>query len=194
MLQPVCTLLAILLFSVTIVAQRPGPQFWRKVGCEPLEPRTKLESFEEIYGAVIFKGFTRISTLDVRDVRIDAVEVRDLVTSNRARGVVISLRGPGEQPLEARAFIDYEEIDAAVSGIEAVSRVNETMTRLAGFEGRFRTAGDLEIKAFRQTRSGTAVTISAGICEEVTVPLTLDDLVKVKAMVVEAKAKLDEVK
>ena len=194
MLHPVCTLLAILLFSVTIVAQRPGPQFWRKLGCEPLEPRTKLESFEEIYGAVVVKGFTRISTLEVRDVRIDAVEVRDVATANRARGVVIALRGPGEQPLEGRAFIDYEEIDAVVSGIEAVSRVNETMTKLAGFEGRFRTAGDLEIKSFRQTRSGTAVTMSAGICEEVTVALTLDDLVKVKAMVVEAKAKLDEVK
>ena len=46
------------------LAQRPGPQFWRKLGCEPFEPRTKLEAFEDSYGTVIIKGFTRITTIE----------------------------------------------------------------------------------------------------------------------------------
>ena len=65
--------------------QRPGPQFWRKVGCEPFEPRTKLEELEERYSAVVVKGFTRITTIEVRGVRIDAVEMRDMGAQRRRR-------------------------------------------------------------------------------------------------------------
>jgi hypothetical protein len=61
-----------------------------------------------------------------------------------------------------------------------------------GFEARYRTYGDLEIAVFRQTRSGNAVTLSTGICERVTASLSLDDLAKVKAMIQEAKTRLDE--
>lgn len=182
------------LFCASSLGQRPGPQFWRPLSCEPFEPRTKLEAFEAKYSTVLIKGFTRISTLEVRDVRVDALEVRDLGNPSRALGIVIALREPGERPRENRAFIDYEEIDAVIGGIDAVARVNETVTKLAGFEARYRTLGDLEIGVFRQTRSGTAVTLSSGICDKVIVSLTLDELAKVRAMVVEAKGKLDEIK
>ncbi|MGH9880909.1 MAG: hypothetical protein ACRD6N_05685 [Pyrinomonadaceae bacterium] len=194
--------LRLTLFSVVVLmcccgaslAQRPGPEFWRRLTCEPFEPRTKLEAFETKYGTVVFKGFTRITTVEVRDVRIDALEMRYLGNSNRATGVVVSLREPGERPRENRAFVDYEEIDALIKGIDAVSLANESMTKLAGFEARYRTLGDLEIEVFRQTRSGTAVTLSVGICDRVNLALTLDELGKIRAMIVEAKAKLDESK
>lgn len=199
-----CTRLAILsTFFVVFVlgpavpaslAQRPGPQFWRRVSCEALEPRTKLEAFDEKYGTVILKGFTQIDTIDVRGIRVDAVELRDIGRATRATGLVIALGASGERPRESRAFIDYEEIDALLAGIDAVSRVNEAMTKLVGFEGTYRTQGDLEIGVFRQTRSGTAAMLSTGLCDQVRVSLSLDDLAKVRAMINEAKTKLDEAK
>ena len=46
--------------------QRPGPQFWRRLGCQrPIEPRTKLEAFDERYGTVVLKGFTQINSIEV---------------------------------------------------------------------------------------------------------------------------------
>src|SRR5688500_776187 len=87
--------------SGSALAQRPGPEFWRKVRCEPFEPRTKLEVLEDRHGTVIVKGFTRITTVDVRGVRIDAIEMRDLgSTVGRAKGLVVVLREGGEQPNE----------------------------------------------------------------------------------------------
>jgi hypothetical protein len=68
------------------------------------------------------------------------------------------------------------------------------MTKLAGFEAKYRTLGDLEINVFRQTRSGTAVIITTGICEDIRATLSLDDLAKMKAMIQEAKARLDEIR
>jgi hypothetical protein len=189
-------LLSALMLScfATALAQRPGPQFWRKVGCEPLEPRTKLELLDDRQNAVIIKGFTRITTVEVRGVRIDAVEMREMGNVSRLKGLVVSLREGGERPNENRAFIDYEEIDPLLNAIDAISRVDETITKLAGFEARYRTLGDFEIGVFRQTRSGTAVIMQTGICDRATQTLSLDDLAKVKAMILEAKTRLDELR
>ncbi|HET6671273.1 MAG TPA: hypothetical protein VFH15_13675 [Pyrinomonadaceae bacterium] len=180
--------------GVSSFAQRPGPQFWRRLSCEPIEPRTKLEAFDERYGTVVVKGFTQVNSIDVRGVRVDAVELRDTARATRVSGIVIALSGGNERPQENRAFIDYEEIDGLLAGIDAVSRVNESMTKLASFEGKYRTLGDFEVGVFRQTRSGNAVSLTTGVCEQVRVTMSLDELVKVKAMIAEAKAKLDEAK
>ena len=193
--------LRMILFSILLLccagtarAQRPGPEFWRKVGCEPFEPRTKLEALEERHSTVVIKGFTRITTVDVRGVRIDAVEMRELGNVARAKGLVVSLREAGERPDENRAFVDYEEIEPLLNAIDAMSRVDETATRFVGFEALYKTQGDLEVGVFRQTRSGTAAIMSTGICDRATAPLSLDDLAKVRAMIQEAKARLDEIR
>ena len=186
----------LVLFCGSALAQRSGPEFRRPLACEPLEPRTKLEEIESRYERVITKGFTQYATLNVRDVevRLDAVEMKDTADSTRALGFVIALKELGDKPRENRSFIDYEEIDRLIRSMESVAKVNETMSKLAGFEARYRTLGDLEINVFRQTRSGTAASLSSGICDRVTGLLTLDDLDKLRGYLIEAKARLDEIK
>ena len=185
--------LVLTLFACTsALAQRPGPEFWRKVGCEPFEPRTKLEALEDRHGIVIIKAFTRITTIEVRGVRIDAVDMREINGAGRARGIVVSLDKEGGRVEDNRAFVDYEEIEPLLNAIDAMVRVDETTTRMPGFEARYTTLGDLEIGVFRQTRSGTAVLLATGICDRATQTMTLDDLAKVKAMIQEAKTRLDE--
>jgi hypothetical protein len=192
----VLAVLMLMLFCGSAEAQRSGPEFRRPIACEPLEPRTKLEEIESRYERVITKGFTRYTSLIVRDieVRLDAVEMKDTANSTRALGFVIALRELGDKPRENRSFIDYEEIDRLIKSMESVSKVNETMTKLASFEARYRTLGDLEIIVFRQTRSGTAASLSSGICDRVTALLTIDDLDKLRGYLIEAKARLDEIK
>jgi hypothetical protein len=175
------------------LAQRPGPEFWRRASCEPLEPRTKLEALEDRHGTVLIKGFTRITTVEVRGIRIDAVEIHELRNPS-VKGIVIVLREGGERPDENRAFIDYEEIDPLLNAIDVISRVDETATKLAGFEARYKTLGDLEIAVFRQTRGGNAVIMTTGICDHATTAMSLDDLAKVRAMIQEAKTRLDELR
>ena len=196
-----------LIFSITFVvvslalcgsavAQRPGPEFRRPLSCEPLEPRTKLEAIDSRYQRVLLKGFTQVGVLDARggDIRIDAVELRDTLAPSRATGIVIAIKETTEHPREERAFIDYEEIDPLVKALDTLARVNETSTKLTGFEARYRTNGDMEINVFRQSRSGVAASLSNGICDKITVLLTLDELNKLRGMILEAKTRLDEIK
>lgn len=207
--QVLLTAALLLVVCVTGLAQRPGPQFRRELACEPFEPRTKLEALESRYERVLLKGFSQVANLNVRGVvvRIDAVEMKDSSSSpSRTLGIVVSLRGLGESragesrspndtPRENRSYVDYEEIDPLIKGLESVARVNEAITKLASFEARYRTLGDLEAVVFRQGRaSGTAASLSSGICEKVTAYLTLDELETLKAHIIEAKARLDELK
>jgi hypothetical protein len=184
----------ILFCSASAMAQRPGPEFWRRVGCEPLEPRTKLEALEDRHSTVVIKGFTRITTIEMRGVRIDAVEMRELGNVSRAKGIVFSLREGGEKPRQDRAFIDYEEIDPLLNAIDVISRADETITKLVGFEARYRTLGDLQITVFKQTSRGNAVLLTSGVCEQATAAISLDELAKIRAMIQEAKMRLDEIR
>lgn len=184
----------LLICAGAALGQRPGPEFWRKVGCEPLEPRTKLEALEDRHSTVVIKGFTRVSLIDVRGIRIDAVEMRELGNVARAKGLVVVLREEGERPEDNRAFVDYEEIDSLLNAIDVISRVDESVTKLTGFEARYKTLGDLEISVFRQTRSGNAVMIHTGICNRASLTLSLDEFAKIKAMIQDAKTRLDEIR
>ena len=185
----------VLVCAGTAMAQRPGPEFWRKVGCEPLEPRTKLEALDDRHSTVIIKGFTRITTVEVPGIRIDAVHIRDVGSAvGRAKGIVVVLREGGERPKDNIAFVDYDEIDPLLNAIDMISQVDESATKLVGFEAKYKTLGDLEIAVFRQTRSGRAVVMHTGICDRATGTLTLDDLAKVRAMIQEAKSRLDEIR
>jgi len=190
----VSTILLLLFCCSFVYAQRPGPEFWRKVSCEPLEPRTMLEALEDKYTTIVLKGFTRITTVEVKGIRIDALEMHELGSNARVKGVVIVLRDTGGRVEDNRAFIDYDELDPLLNVIDTLTHLDETSTKLAGFEGRYRTKGDFEIQVFRQTRSGNAVVLQTGICEFATTSLSLDELAKVKALLQEAKARLDEIK
>ncbi len=189
--------MGLLICGTTAVAQRPGPQFRRPLACEPLEPRTKLEAIEGGYERVLIKGFSQIATIRARsaDIRVDAVELKDNSSPARATGIIIAMRENGERPAENRSFIDYHEIDSLIRAIDVSAKVSESVTKLAGFEARYRTLGDFEVAVFRQGRaSGTAASVTTGICDRVTGLLTLDELELLRAHIVEAKVRLDEIK
>lgn len=187
-------LFLLLIFVVTATAQRPGPEFWRKLTCEPFEPRTTLEALEDKQTTVVLKGFTRITTLEIRGIRIDAVEMRELGNVARAKGVAIVLREGSGRERDNRAFVDYDELDPLINAIDVLNKIDETSTKLAGFEARYRTRGDFEMRVFRQTARGTALLLQTGLCEPATQTLSLDDLAKLKAMLMEAKQRLDDLR
>jgi hypothetical protein len=187
-----------LLFCGSAFAQQPGPQFWRRLSCEPFEGRNNLETLTLKYETLLIKGFTRITTVDIPGVRVDAIDLRDTRGATRAMGIVVTLRDPAERPgeptRENRALIDYEETVPLLNAIDAASKVSESATKLVGFEARYRTLGDLEIVVFRQTRTGNAVSLTAGLCDKTTQFLTLDEFAKFRAMIAEAKQRLDEIR
>lgn len=167
------------------------PQFY--------EPRNKLEDFDGRMETVLIKGRHWVGTLRAQNgsARVEATEIRDTRDSARVTGVVITMTStePNAPPGEIRSLIDYEEIDALVKALDTMLKADDNVTRLSHFEERYRTRGDFEAIVFKQiTGAGVAAAIEGGFFDRVRLLMTLDDLTKLRWMIVQAKEKLDETK
>jgi len=187
---------------VSVLAQKPKSESRFHRSCDLVGPLTKLEEFDARWETVIVRGSTHVMTLTGRNgtARVDAIELRDESNGTRAAGVIVELRDSTRQEAtrsadEGRVFIDYEEIDPLIVAWDRVARTDDTTTKLNNFESHYRSRGDLEISAFRQTPGGAVATaVSGGVCDRVRILLSLDELIKLRWMIVQAKTRLDEIK
>jgi hypothetical protein len=158
-------------------------------------PRNKLEDFEGRMETILVKGRSWVGTLRAQNgsARVEATEIRDTATSMRATGVVITIMADGGPPGEIRALIDYEEIDALVKAIDTAAKASEAITKLTHFEVRYRTRGDFEVMVFKQlSDNAIAAAIEGGFFDRSRVYLTLEELTRLRWMLVQAKEKLDD--
>jgi len=163
------------------------PQFY--------EPRNKLEDFEGRVETILIKGRHWVGTMRAQNgsARVEALEIRDSVTSANASGAVITIRAEGGPAGEVRSLIDYDEIDALLRAMDLAAKASESITRLSHFEVRYRTKGDFEIMVFRQLENNViAAAIEGGFFERSRLYLSIDDLVKVRWMIAQGKERLDQ--
>jgi hypothetical protein len=158
-------------------------------------PRNKLEDFEGRVETLLIRGRHWVGTVRGQNgtARVEATEVRDSVTSDTASGAVITINADGGPADEIRSLIDYDEIDALLRALDAAAKASESITRLSHFEVRYRTKGDFEIMVFKQLENNVvAAAIEGGFFERSRLYLSIDDLVKVRWMIAQAKERLDQ--
>ncbi len=160
-------------------------------------PRNKLEDFDGRMETILIKGRSWVGTVRAQNgsARVEATEIRDTATSKRAAGVVITIMADSGPPGEIRALIDYEEIDALVKAIDTAGKASESITKLTHFEVRYRTRGDFEVMVFKQlSDNAIAAAIEGGFFDRSRLYLTLEELTRLRWMMVQAKERLDESK
>ena len=146
---------------------------------------------------ILIKGRSWVGTVRAQNgtARVEATEIRDTATSKRAAGVVVTVMADGGPPGEIRSLIDYEEIDALVKAMDTALKAGEAVTKLTHFEVRYRTRGDFEVMVFKQlSDNAIAAAIEGGFFDRSRLYLTLDELTRLRWMMVQAKEKLDESK
>jgi len=155
-------------------------------------PRNKLEEFESRTSTLLIKGRTWVATLRsaAAAARVEATDIRDVGNGTRAEGVTITLTGS----TEIRCLIDYDEIESLVRAFDAMEKADDAVTKLSHFEAHYRTRGDFEIIVFKQTTGGIAAAIEGGFYERTRLLLTLEEFMRLRWMIVQAKERLDEIK
>jgi hypothetical protein len=159
-------------------------------------PRNKLEEFESRMETILIKGRTYVATLRAQNgvARVEATEIRDSRTGERVAGVVITIVAEGGPPGDIRSLIDYDEIDALLKAFDTAAKANESITKLTHFEARYRTKGDLEIMVFKQLSGGVLTAVEGGFFDRSRLLMPLDDFIKLRWRIAEAKDRLDELK
>jgi len=181
--------------NVAVQAQRRWERLPAPRDPQFYEPRNKLEDFEGRVETILIKGRHWVGNVRAQNgfARVEATEIRDSVTSATASGAVITIRAEGGPPGEVRSLIDYDEIDALLRAMDTAAKASESITRLSHFEVRYRTKGDFEIMVFKQLENNVvAAAIEGGFFERSRLYLSIDDLVKVRWMIAQAKERLDQ--
>lgn len=157
------------------------------------EETTKLEKFQGRTGAVIIKGFTRMGSMTGTggSVEVSSMDFTDAQTGRKEQGVLIEVTESGRLSRSGRSYIDYDEIDSLLKGIDYIAKIQPSVTKQSNFEAIYRTRGDFSVTTFNENKGDISVAISSGRIGKVDMYLPLADLPSFRDLIVQAKTKLD---
>ncbi|MBU1863294.1 MAG: hypothetical protein KKH94_06510 [Candidatus Omnitrophica bacterium] len=162
---------------------------------KPEEPKTKLEIFEKQTGTVVIKGIgTESSVSGLGSVSVKCIELTNISIDARQRGIAVDVKESGRLDRSNRTFIDYDEIEPLLKGIDYISNITSNPTKLAGFEATYSTKGDLTITVFSGTAGKISAAVTSGYIGRTTAFLSTTQLSQLRSLIAQAKQKLDEIK
>jgi hypothetical protein len=184
--------IALLLFALTwgYAAAQTTPE-------EP-SPATMLEQFAVTDGAVIVRGSSTIGVIRATNggrVIVKSEEFTNVGNGRKEHGIAVEVREAGTTARESTSYIDYNDIDALLKGLDYLANVNSSATKLDHVRADYRTRGHLAISASSTTDGGKASVLS-GTTEtgKVRVSLKQSDLEQLRGLIADAKRKLDGIK
>ena len=161
------------------------------------QAKTKIEQFSTKTGVVIIRGFHKIGTaqgLYNTSVNIESKEFTNVSDGTKQYGITIqTFKEDGRYDKDHTSFIDFDEIDSLVKGIEYISKVKEGVTKLENFQADYNTKGDLKISTFSST-NGVMAAVTSGNIGGVAAYFKVSDLEQVKQLIIQAKQKIEAIK
>lgn len=171
-----------------------GIAYSQQPNLPPQEPRTKIESFQKQTGTVVIKGYSEVGEVSGSgSVSIDAMVLIDASTGKKLRGILVEVKSSGRFANSSRSFIDYDEIDQLLKGIDYISKVKKDITRLDNYEAIYKTKGDFSVITFN-SGDDLKVAIKCGYIGPAAAYLSLPQLAEIRALISQTKQKLDAVK
>lgn len=149
------------------------------------ESKTKLEVFREKTGSVVIEGYYEIGSVLCLD--ITAMELTDATSGEKQTGVKIRI-GDRHRP----SFIDYDEVDSLVQGIDYISKATKENTKFDNFRVTYKTKDGFELVI---NSSGDIDASMKGWKNDVGTGCALykdvSNLSELRTLIIQAKQKLD---
>lgn len=164
----------------------------------PFEPRTRLESLDTQIGVVVVKNYTFVGSVSGFSgiVMVTSYEFVDAQTGRKEYGIGVELRETGrseKDSLEARTYVDYDEIDALIRALDSISKIERSAT-LENFEAQYRTRGELAVATFIRPNGTLQAEVSIGIFRKASVNVSLGKLADFRKLIADAKLTLDKIR
>jgi hypothetical protein len=121
------------------------------------------------------------------------MDFTDAQSATKVQGMVIEIKESGRLERSDRSFIDFDEIDGLLKGIDYIAKVQSPTTKQDFFEAKYRTRGDFGVTTFNSADAseGIQVALTIGRISQVSVYLKLSDLPTFRELILMAKGKLD---
>ena len=159
-------------------------------------PKTKLEAFDAKTGTVVIRGFSTTGTLDGQmdtSAVVEAREITEAASGKKEYGIAITLVESAKFERKEICYVDYDEIDSLLKGIDYVTKLDKSVTDLERFEAEYKTKGDFSVATFTE-RNNIQAALQCGGNGGVTVFLTREQLSTFKDLIQKTKSNLDSAK
>lgn len=161
------------------------------------QAKTKLEQFSAKTGVVIIRGFQKIGSVQGlynTSVNIESKEFTNVTDSTKQYGITIeAFKEDGRYDKDHTSYIDFDEIDSLIQGIDYIFKVKPDVTKFEDFQADYTTKGDLKISTFSSGNKVMAA-ITSGTIGGVAAYFNIEDLPKIKNLLLEAKKKIQAIK
>lgn len=158
---------------------------------------TKLEAFQAKTGVVVIRGYTQVGRVIASgSIIVDARDFRDANNPKvRITGISITIRKYTSSIdidyNESIVFIDGDEIDSLIAGIDYISKATKEVSSLESFEVEYRTKGDFRVIVYNKSDNGElSAAVSAGSIGKTRVLLEMPKLLELRQLIIDAKSKI----
>ena len=185
------------IISIIILLIAPTFIFAQDNNASKSKTKTKLEQFSAKTGSIIIHGFEVIGSVAGKygsSITISSEEFVDAATQHSEYGITIDITESQKNYDRRTCYIDYDEIDSLVEGINYISNLNSTSTELSMFQADYKTKDDLRISVYNDNKNKLAVAISSGKYSGKTAYFELLDLPRIKKIIIDGKLKIDSIK
>ena len=130
------------------------------------EEQTELEKFSAKTGIVKIMGYTdggKILAGDRSYSNYISFQARILGTPQNpesTKGILITVAD--KDGYSGRSFVDEDEIDDLISGIEYISKATKDITSLENFEIDYSTLGDFEVTVYNKLDGSLGLSVQSG--------------------------------
>jgi hypothetical protein len=119
------------------------------------------------------------------------VELDDAITSLKVFGVRLDVEKQDNLETESSLFVDADEIDSMLKGIDYIAKVDNSVTKMKSFQVDYRTKDDLEISAFSSSDGKIGTATTSGVSGRAITFLAPEGLAQLRALIVEAKTQIE---
>lgn len=159
------------------------------------EPKTKIERFVAQDGAVIVRGFSQPGKMNANYSGIIVVSAQEFLNASNGRrelGITIEVKESGRIERSNTSYVDYDEIDSLLKGIDYIEKIDKSATKLDEVQADYRTKGNLSVSVFSD-RDGLSASVSSGVIGRTSAFFWLKDMGIFRKLIVDAKARLDSI-
>lgn len=126
-------------------------------------------------------------------VAVNSREFTDAQTGRKAYGIVVEVRESGRLERSHRSYIDYDEIDSLIKGIDYIAKLDNSVTKLDSFEAQYSTKGEFSVTVFSDTE-GLQVAITSGRFGGASTYIKLAELPGFRKLITDAKSRIDAIR
>jgi len=139
------------IFVALVFFLRPASAQQQGEAKQQPQPKTKLEQFQANTGSVIIMAYDDVAPLQGQNGAAVYIQVREFTNAtsgDKQSGILIKVKQTSPIEHEENTYIDSDEIESLIKGVDYIAGITNGVTTLPGFQADYSTKGGLKISVF----------------------------------------------